>query len=155
SNRPAPVAPKMPASSRPRRARPTRIPPRPQLCRAGSPECSACLPPARWQRARPLFYAARGMMPEPSPATCEQAQRKSGGASLHPAPDGRIRSGALDAPEHREAARDDAGQFLAVSGCLPVFAHRDERQVFEHLPLHLGTNLVLFIEVGGVEPLRA
>ena len=48
---------------------------------------------------------------------------------------GHSRLGALDAPEHSEAAGDHAGDVLAEGGGLPVFAHWDERHILPYLHL--------------------
>src|SRR5260370_3829830 len=57
-----------------------------------------------------------------------------------------------DAVERREAAGDDADEALAVGGGLPILAERDERHVLPELLLQLLANLLLLVQIGGVEP---
>src|ERR1700730_1846589 len=64
----------------------------------------------------------------------------------------RAHSGAAHAVEDHETSRQDVGQVLAVRGCLPVLAHRDERHVFPELLLQIGADPLLLLQISGVEP---
>src|SRR3954447_14043299 len=110
---------------------------------------------ARAHRAAPVF-------PRPYPSCCPPSDSASTDGNIT----GTFKSSAqwddltcqaresvpLDAPEGGEAARDDAGQVLAVGGGLPVFAHRDERRVLPDLHLHLAGDALLLRGIAGVEP---
>src|SRR5712671_7191155 len=60
---------------------------------------------------------------------------------------------ALDVVEHREAARDDPGEALAVGrSSLPVLAHRNEWYVLPHLHLQFCGDTTLLGKIAGIEP---
>src|SRR5438132_7957345 len=61
-------------------------------------------------------------------------------------------SGAAHATEDRETSGQDVSQVLAVRGCLPVLAHRDERHVFPELLLQIGADPLLLLPINRVEP---
>jgi len=73
-------------------------------------------------------------------------------SKLHIRHGARADSGAAHTVERREAAGHDAGQILAVSGCLPVLAHRDERHVFPELLLQIDADPLLLLQIRRFEP---
>ena len=64
-------------------------------------------------------------------------------------------SGAAHAVERRETAGQDFDQILPVGRRLPIFAHRDERYICLELFLQIDADVLLLIQISGVEPSAA
>ena len=60
--------------------------------------------------------------------------------------------GSANPIEYREKAGQHVEQILPMGGGLPIFAHRNIRNVLPQLHLQLGADPPLFINVAGVEP---
>jgi hypothetical protein len=59
---------------------------------------------------------------------------------------------ALEGHRMSQTSGQDIDQVLAVRGCLPVLAHRDERDVFPELLLQIDAGPLLLLQIGRAEP---